>query len=69
MADGITREHIVTKQDIRNVQNQFNTQDISRNANDLISIMAWVEEWKTSEHNPVLLFKPQGEYITGCKHG
>ena len=61
MADGITREHIVTMQDIRNVQNQFNIQGNSRNANDLTSIMAWVEEWKTSEHNPILLFKPQGE--------
>ena len=61
IAVGITREHIVTMQDIHNVQNQFTIQGISRHANDLTSLMAWVEEWKTSEHNPVLLFKPQGE--------
>ena len=52
--DGITREHIVTKQDIRNIQMQYNIQG------DLTSVTAWVEEFRTSEHNPVLLFKPQG---------
>ena len=59
--DGITREHIITKQDIRNVQNQYNIQGISRHANDLTSVMAWVEECKRSPHNPVLFFKPQGK--------
>ena len=59
--DGITREHIITKQYIRNVQNQYNIQGMSRHANDLTSVMAWVEECKQSPHNPVLIFIPQGK--------
>ena len=27
----------------------------------MTSVCAWVEEFKESPHNPVLLFKPQGE--------
>ena len=55
----VSREHIITKQDIRNIQNQYNIQGISRNPNDLTSVCTWVEEFKENPHNPILLFKPQ----------
>ena len=61
MYNGINRGHIITKQDIRNVQNQYNIQGISRHPNDLTSVCAWVEEFKESPHNPIILFKAQGK--------
>ena len=66
ISNGITREHITNKQAIRNIQNQYNIQGISRHANDLLSVCAWVEEFKESPHNPILLFKPQGQQQ--CEH-
>ena len=58
---GITREHLVTKQDIHNIKNHYNIQGVMRHSNDLTSVCAWVEELKTLPYNPILLFKPQGE--------
>ena len=49
----VSREHIITKLDIRNIQNQYNIQGISRNLNDLTSVCTWVEEFKESPHNPI----------------
>ena len=59
----VSTEHIITKQDIRNIQNQYNIQSISRNPNDLTSVCTWVEEFKENPHNPTLLFKPQGQQL------
>ena len=59
--EGITREHLVTKQDVHNVKNQYNIEGVMRHTNDLTSVCAWVEELRTLPNNPVLLFKPQGE--------
>ena len=58
---GVTREHLITKQDIHNIKNCYNIEGVRRHANDLISVVGWVEELKTLEYNPVLLFKLQGE--------
>ena len=58
---GISREHLVTRQDIRNIKVQYNIDGISRHKSDPISVAAWVEEMKGLLHNPVLLFKLQGE--------
>ena len=43
---GITREHLVTKQDIHNIKNRYNIEGVRRHANDLISVVGWVEELK-----------------------
>ena len=59
--EGITREHLVTKQDVHNVKNRYNIEGVVRHSNDLTSVCAWVEELKSLPNNPVLLFKPQGE--------
>ena len=61
VVEGITREHLVTKQDVHNIQNQYNVEGVMRHSNDLTSVCAWVEELISSPNNPVLLFKAQGE--------
>ena len=57
----VTREHLITKQDIHNIKNRYNIEGVRRHANDLISVDGWVEELKTLPYNSILLFKPQGE--------
>ena len=54
------REHLVTKQDLHNIKNQYNIEGIMRHANDLTSLTAWVLEMSTLTHNPVIIFKQQG---------
>ena len=63
-AGGLNREHLITKQDMHNIKNQYNIEGVTRHANDLISVCAWVEELKSIPYNPVLLFKAQGEAQT-----
>ena len=55
-----SREHIITRQDIRNVLCQFNILGIEKHPNDYVSIQAWVTEMRCQEFNPVLYFKQQG---------
>ena len=59
--EGITREHLVTKQDIHNIKNRYNIEGVMRHSNDLTSVCVWVEELKSLPNNPLLLFKAQGE--------
>ena len=58
--EGITREHLVTKQDVHNVKNQYNIEGVMRHKNDLTSVCAWVEELRSYPNNPIILFKAQG---------
>lgn len=51
---GITREHLLTKSDIKN---QYNIEGITRHTNDLTSVCAW--GFKTQTYNSIP-FKPQG---------
>ena len=45
-AGGLNREHFITKQDIHNIKNQYNIERVTRHANDLTSVCAFVEELK-----------------------
>ena len=56
----IGREHLIQRQDILNLQKEINLHGITKDANDLASTCAWVEELRQQEYDPVLLFKPQG---------
>jgi hypothetical protein len=59
--NGINREHLVNRKDIRNIQNQYNIEGIKRHQNDLVSVTSWVEEMEMLEYNPVVIFKQQGQ--------
>ena len=54
------RKHLVTKQDIHNVKRQYNIDGMQRHRNDHTSVQAWVEECKTMDYNPIVIFKQQG---------
>ena len=53
---GIRREHLITRQDVRNVRLQYNIEGIMRHTNDLTSVKAWINEMKSLQYNPVILF-------------
>ena len=55
------REQLVKRQDLHNIKAQYNIDGMIRHKNDLISVLSWVTEMYTLEHNPVLFFKPQSE--------
>ena len=61
--NGLQREHLTTRQDIRNISRQYNIEGVEKHANDHTSIAAWVEEMKQMEFNPVVTLKQQGTAI------
>ena len=60
LKQGIKREHLIVKQDIRNIERVLNLSNIQKHANDQTSVAIWVQEALTQPYNPVLVFKPQG---------
>ena len=44
ISQGINRDHLITKQDVRNIQHCYNIEGISHHANDLASVCSWVKE-------------------------
>ena len=62
----ISREHLVSKKDISNIKKQYNIEGIRRHPNDLISVVAIVNEMEDLYYNPVVLFKQQGEPPNNC---
>ena len=51
--EGITREHLVTRLDVRNIKYQNNVEGIIRHKNDLDSVLAWINQMEENkEYNP-----------------
>ena len=59
--DDISREHLVTLQDIQNICRQYNIDGIQHHSSDHQSVKIWIEEMLSQIYNPVLLHKVQGE--------
>ena len=59
--EGIKRKHKVTRLDINNIFLLHNIKGIIKHSNDLSSVSAGVEEMKSFNYKPLLLFKQQGE--------
>lgn len=54
------REHLINKQDIRNIEHQFQVDGIAKHADDSQSVDLWIKEMQRGEYDPVLLYKAQG---------
>ena len=52
-------EHLVVKQDIKNIACLLNLDNIQKHSNDQTSVSLWVKEAINQDYNPVLVFKPQ----------
>ena len=57
----VGREHLMTRQDVLNIQRAYNIEGIQKHKNGQTSVRAWVNEMSALPYNPVLLFKGQGE--------
>ena len=57
-------KHYITKQDISNIHVNVKDNVIIRHKNDPISVSLLVAELQQEAHDPVLLFKSQGERST-----
>lgn len=57
----IDRLHLLTRQDLRNIEMSFNIRQEQRHLVDAVSVKLWVEEMRASDDNPVLFFKEQGK--------
>lgn len=58
---GVSREHLLTKQDIYNIKRKLNLKSVQKHTDDLTSVCVWVEELKSLPYNPILNFKLQGD--------
>ncbi len=62
----LSREHLLERKDLSNIQRAFGLKDYQRHQNDLDSVLAWITEWKGSpDANPILFHKFQGETLEG----
>ena len=60
VAEKMERKHLISRQDIHNIKRQYNIDGIERHTNDYTSVQAWVEQCKTFDYNPIVVFKQQG---------
>lgn len=61
MPDTLHRHHILDKKDISNIQQAYGLKNLQRHANDQQSVLAWIQEWKSSpDTNPILYYKDAG---------
>ena len=62
VSDGhLNRKHLLCRQDVHNIQNQYNIEGVKLHGNDHTSVSLWVEAMKDNVENAVLVFKQQGE--------
>ena len=60
-AGPLTRDHLTTRADLRNIKHQYNIDCIQKDSDDATSVSRWVEEMMQENYNPILCYKPQGE--------
>ncbi|XP_046688307.1 uncharacterized protein LOC124374051 [Homalodisca vitripennis] len=59
----LDRVHLLTKQDLYNIESEFGLDETVRHKNDAVSVDAWVQEENMSAKSCVLLYKPQNEVV------
>ena len=63
----LKRIHLLTRQDIRNIERSFGIKTIERHEDDAISVDSWVKEMElTPATNPVIMYKKQGSIVQSC---
>ena len=60
-AGPLTRDHLTTHADLRNIKHQYNIDCVQKDSDDATSVSHWEGEMKQENYNPVLYYKSQGE--------
>ena len=55
-AGPLTRDHLTTRLDLPNIKHQYNINCMEKDQDDANSVLYWVTEMESEEHNPVLCF-------------
>ena len=50
----LTRDHLSTRADLRNIKRQYNIDCKEKDSDDASSVLYWVEEMEREQYNPVL---------------
>lgn len=58
---GFQRQHLIERQDIVNIERAYGLRIVQHHEDDQQSALAWIEEWKQTNQNPVLFVKLQEE--------
>eukprot|EP00795_Rhopilema_esculentum_P011122 gene11122-20001_t len=53
--------YLVESRDMLNIKKEFGLNEMQCHDNDQRSVFAWIKEWETSDSNPVMFYKLQGE--------
>ena len=61
VGNSIERKHLVNRQDLHNVKQQYNIENSTRHSNDQTSVDKWVNEMASYPYNPIILYKRQGK--------
>lgn len=61
LSTSLERQHLITRQDIRNIERSLGLQGIRKHNDDATSVDMWEREMRDQgDSNPVLLYKGQG---------
>ena len=61
VSGNLGRYHLIAQKDLANIERAYGLRNVQRHSNDQQSVLAWIEEWRQSEHNPILYYKLQGQ--------
>eukprot|EP00112_Aurelia_sp_Birch-Aquarium-sp1_P004500 Seg1510.4 transcript_id=Seg1510.4/GoldUCD/mRNA.D3Y31 product="hypothetical protein" protein_id=Seg1510.4/GoldUCD/D3Y31 len=61
---GFQRHHLIGKEEIKNIRNEFGLHDVRRKADDQTSLLSWIQEWREIDSNPVLYYKLHPTFCT-----
>ena len=63
MPSNLYRHHPIDKKDISNIQLAYGLKSVIRHKDDLKSVLAWIEEWKTDPETNHVLFHKMLQFI------
>ena len=61
VSGNLGRHHLIAKKDLANIERMYGLRNVQHHSNDQHCVLAWIEEWRQSEHNPNLYCKLQGQ--------
>ena len=61
LGDEFHRIHLLTRKYVANIQRTYGLRVAQRHKDDATSVNIWIDDMKSSENNPVILYKRQGE--------
>eukprot|EP00795_Rhopilema_esculentum_P016122 gene16122-7478_t len=55
------KQGVSKEKDLANIRRAFGIDEVERHPNDMTSVLSWIQEWQSSDKNPILYYKLQGD--------